>query len=596
MTWAGFRDIARMALRNLSRHRVKTAITTVAVAVSVCLYIFVDAWLLGMNLDSRRNIVVYEMGAAKIQTAAYFAKKDELPMYESFAGWERIADALAAKGYDSAPRFVFSGTMHSRSGAAPMIFNAVDTEREARLLRYTTFLEAGRFPKPGAFEIAIGSLAAERLRVGIPRRATKEEVEDFVLSAQNEADAGFIRSLYLPASSLKKKKEMFMVDDPIKQALEATQLALRPDAGPADIDRLWKLLAASGRMDVRISTTIDIVAAPETIRKDKFEADVLPLLTGDARKRVEAAYGADPITGDYQLAAMDAAEIDAVLADLVAIDFQGAIRHVNQLIDAVVVGVVNSPNPKTNGNIAFIPLEDLQDEAGLMLEGRITELLVRKIGADDSALPGKDESAAAIEAALGETLSAAPDRRPSATGAGGPVAGASAAGQALAVHGWTDYVADYFAAANGDNVSTRVMIFFLFLLSFIGIANTMLMAIMERTKETGMLRALGMTDGQVLLAYVIEAGLIGAIGSFFGVLFGCLINIPMVRYGIDYSAVAAEMGGDYGYRIATLFKSAWNPAAIVLTGVFATLLSAAAAVLPSLKALRMAVTESLRFE
>jgi ABC-type lipoprotein release transport system permease subunit len=124
----------------------------------------------------------------------------------------------------------------------------------------------------------------------------------------------------------------------------------------------------------------------------------------------------------------------------------------------------------------------------------------------------------------------------------------------------------------------------------------MLMAIMERTKETGMLRALGMTDGQVLLAYVIEAGLIGAIGSFFGVLFGCLINIPMVRYGVDYSAIAAEMGGDFGYRIATLFKSAWNPAAIVLTGVFATLLSAAAAVLPSLKALRMAVTESLRFE
>jgi ABC-type lipoprotein release transport system permease subunit len=588
-----------MALRNLSRHRVKTAITTVAVAVSVCLYIFVDAWLLGMNLDSRRNIVVYEMGAAKIQTAAYFAKKDDLPMYESFAGWERIADALAAKGYDAAPRFVFSGTMHSRSGAAPMLFNAVDAEREARLLRYTTFLEAGRFPKPGAFEIAIGSLAAERLRVGIPLRATKEEVEDFALSAQNEADAAFVRGLYLPASSSKKKKEMFAVDDPIKQALHATQLVLKPEASPADIDRLWKLLAASGRMDVRISTTIDIKAAPETIRKDRFETGVLPLLAGGARKRVEAAYGPDPLTGDFILAAADAAEIDAVLADLVAIDYQGAVRHVNQLIDAVVVGVVNSPNPKTNGNIAFIPLDDLQDEAGLMLEGQVTELLVRKTGADDSALPGKDESAAAIAAALGPApgaaVSAELDRRPSGNGVIAPALGA-APGGALVVRGWKDYVADYFAAANGDNVSTRVMIFFLFLLSFIGIANTMLMAIMERTKETGMLRALGMTDGQVLLAYVIEAGLIGAIGSFFGVLFGCLINIPMVRYGVDYSAIAAEMGGDFGYRIATLFKSAWNPAAIVLTGVFATLLSAAAAVLPSLKALRMAVTESLRFE
>jgi ABC-type lipoprotein release transport system permease subunit len=111
-----------------------------------------------------------------------------------------------------------------------------------------------------------------------------------------------------------------------------------------------------------------------------------------------------------------------------------------------------------------------------------------------------------------------------------------------------------------------------------------------------MLRALGMTDGQVLLAYVIEAGLIGAIGSAVGVLAGCLINIPMVAYGFDYSEVAAEMGGDFGYRIATLFKSAWNPLSIALTGIFATLLSAAAAILPSLRALRMPVTESLRFE
>ncbi len=573
MTWAGFRDLAHMSLRNLSRHRVKTIITTIAVAISVTLYIFVDAWLLGMNLDSRRNIVSYEMGAAKIQTAGYFAKKDELPMYESFGGWERIAASLEAEGYDSAPRFVFSGTLHSRSGAAPMIFNAVDVGREARLLRYTTYLESGHFPQKGSFGIAIGTLAAEKLRVGIPLRATKEEVEELASAATNETDSAFVRKLYGPAPAKKKGKGVFTNNDPARLALEASKLVLKSDAGPAEISRLWSLLAASGRMDVRISTTIDMKAAPETVRKDKFEAAILPLLDGAARSRVLAAYAEDPLTGDYQLAITDAAAIDAVLADLVAINFAGAVRHVNQLIDAVVTGVINSPNPKTNGNIAFIPLDDLQDEAGLMLQGQVTEILVRKTGADDSALPGKDESPVAITAALGKQVP-----------------------EGMAVHAWTDYVADYFAASNGDNVSTRIMIFFLFLLSFIGIANTMLMAIMERTKETGMLRALGMTDGQVLLAYVIEAGLIGAIGSAVGVIAGCLINIPMVAYGFDYSEVAAEMGGDFGYRIATLFKSAWNPVSIALTGVFATLLSAAAAILPSLRALRMPVTESLRFE
>lgn len=573
MKSSAFGDLAGMAFRNLARHKVKTIITTTAVAVSVALYIFMDAWLTGMNLDSRRNIVAYETGAAKIQTKAYFAKKDELPMYENFAGWEAIAAALAAAGYDSAPRFVFSGTLHSRAGTAPIEFNAVDPEREGRVLRYTTYLEAGRFPRSGALEIAVGSLAADKLRVGIPRRPTRAEVEDeLAAAAASEDDAAFVRSLYGPPPAGKKEKPFAHVDQ-ATAALEAEKLALKADASPAELERLWGILAASGRMDVRISTVIDIKAAPESVRKDKFEAELLPSLSGGALDLVKAAYEADPVTGDYRLAASDGKTVDAVLAALAAADYPGAVRHVNQLIDAVVVGVINSPNPKTNGNLAYIPLDALQDEAGLMLGGRVTELLVRKAGAKDSALPGKDESAAAVRAALGENLPAD-----------------------LGVRGWLDYVQDYIAASRGDNVSSRIMILFLFLLSFIGIANTMLMAILERTKETGMLRALGMTDGQVLLAYVLEAGLVGVIGSLVGIALGCAANVPMVAYGVDYSAMANELGGDFGYRIVAYFRSAWNPPVIALTGVVATLTSGAAAVLPTLRALKMPVTESLRFE
>lgn len=582
MTAAAFADIGAMAFRNLSRHKVKTIITTIAVAVSVALYIFVDAWILGMNLDSRRNIVSYEIGAAKIQSEAYFNKKDDLPMYESFGDWQTIAAALERAGYDAAPRFVFAGTLYSRAGTAPIVFNAIDVEREARLLRYTTHLEAGRFVRPGKPEIAIGTLAAEKLRVGIPLRPTAQEIEDDLVAATSTAEeAAFVRGLYGPPPPA-KKKGAFSNNDPAYLAAEASRLALKPETTAADLERLWSILAASGRMDVRISTTIDLKAAPESIRKEKFEVELLPAIAAKlpaaAKERVVAAYEADPVTGDYRLTATDEETVASVLADMLAVDFSGAVRHINQLVDAVVVGVVNSPNPKTNGNVAFMPIDSLQDEAGLMLEGRVTELLVRKAGANDASLPGADQAPAAIRAALEAQL-------PS-----------GALPAELGVHGWIEYVADYLAASNGDNVSSRLMVFFLFLLAFIGIANTMLMAILERTKETGMLRALGMTDSQVLLAYVIESGMIGLIGSVIGVALGCLINIPMVEYGIDYSEVSKEMGGDFGYRIVALFRSAWNPPAIALTGVAATLLSAAAAVLPTLRALKLPVTESLRFE
>jgi putative ABC transport system permease protein len=515
----GVRDMAAIALRNLSRHRAKTVITAVAVAISVALYIFVDGWILGINLDSRRNIVAFEMGAAKIQSAAYFDQKDELPMYESFSGWESIADSLARAGYDAVPRFVFAGTLYSRSGSAPVEFNAVDVGREGRVLRYSGYVEAGRFPEPGRLQIALGTMAAEKLRVGIPRRPTPEELEgELVPAAATEEEAAFVRGLYGPAPS-SKRRSLFAPSDAATLALEARKLALRPDASGADLDRLWSILAASGRMDVRVSTVIDARAE----------------------------------------------------------DGSGIILHVNQLIDAVVVGVINSPNPKTNGNVAFMPIDALQDETGLMLGGRVTELLVRKAGASDAGLPGKSESPDAIRAALADS-------------------GGEGLPEGLEIHGWLDYVADYIAASRGDNITSRVMIVMLFILSFIGIANTMLMAILERTKETGMCRALGMTDGQILLAYMMEAGCIGAIGSLAGIALGCLMNVPMVAHGIDYSAMAQEVGGDFGYRITALFRSAWNPPVIVLTGAAATLLSAAAAVPPSLRALRMPVTESLRFE
>jgi len=124
----------------------------------------------------------------------------------------------------------------------------------------------------------------------------------------------------------------------------------------------------------------------------------------------------------------------------------------------------------------------------------------------------------------------------------------------------------------------------------------MLMAILERTKEIGMLRALGMTDSQVLFVYALEASFIGMIGGFVGVVLGCLINIPMVTIGIDYSAMTEALSGDIGYRVAAFFRSAWNVPVIIGTFFAATLVSGVMAVLPARRALRMPVTESLRFE
>jgi ABC-type lipoprotein release transport system permease subunit len=568
-------ELSGLALRNLARHKVKTVLTVAAVSVSVALYIAVDGWLTGMNIDSERNIANFEIGAAKLQTKAYYDRKDELPMYENFSGWEAGAAALDRAGYNSAPRFVFTGTIYSESASAPMAFIGCDPAAEARVLRYTDYMESGRYLRGGAFEIALGAVTADKLKTGVPQRPRADELEEILVNFP-PGDRDFARSLYEKVSE--KSGGLFAPKGTLSDISPPGEerRVLKKNIPPADLDRYWRLLADTGRMDVQISTVIDIKAAPASVRKEQFDVDLEPALSGEERELFYRAYRFDELTEAWYLVSDDQDLQDQVLAAMIRVDYAGAVRHVNQLISAVVAGVVNSPNPKTNTNLAWIPLDVLRDEAGLMLEGRVTELLIRAKDADDAKVPGAAERPAAIKAALAETGYALPPE--------------------MEVFSWKAYVEDYLGASGGDNISTRIMLIVLFILSFMGIANTMLLAILERTRETGMMRALGMTSGQLIGLYMMEAGMVGLLGSLTGIVLGCLVNIPMVKYGLDFTGMTESMGGDIGYRVTGIFRSAWNIPVIFGSGIIATILAACMAYFPTRRALKMPVTESLRFE
>jgi len=590
MKLSGIWELKKIALRNLARHKVKTILTSVAIMVSVAVFIFLNGWLRGMIIDSRRNIVNYEMGAAKLQTKLYFEKKDEMPSYENFTDWEKYHDALDTEGYVSAPRYVFSGTLFSVSGSAPIVFYGVDPVFEAETMRYVPFVDFGRYVRNGDFGIALGTYAAEKLKVGIPTRPYRQELEELIVFAsQDSSDADFICSLYNAASL---KKSFWDVDkkntEPQPSAkregspLDGNErMILKKDASRSDLDRYWNILDASGRNDVRINAVIDIKAVPETIRADKWEGELFPALRNEDKPLVEAAYEYQDFIGGYLLVEEDEKALNDVLAAMIRAGYSGAVRHVYQLLDAKVIGVINSPAPLPNGNTAYIPLDVLQDESGMMLEGAVTELVIREKNAPDSSLPGKSESSAVISAALERGLAKAGYVMPNE----------------LLVHTWEEYMQDYLGYEAMENTMPQVVACLLLLLSFLGISNTILLAILERTKETGMMRAMGMTDRQMILVYMLEAGFLGFIGSVLGIILGCIINYPMVKYGIDFSAFVDVMGGSgIGFRTTSSFRSIWNVPVIIGSGIIATIISSCMAFFPTRRALKMPITESLRFE
>ena len=579
MSINGIWELKKLAMRNLARHKVKTILTSLAIMVSVAVYIFISSWLGGMQIESRRNIVNFEIGAAKLQTGLYFEKKDEMPSYENFKDWEVYKAALDREGYVSAPRFTFSGTLFSLTGSAPIMFFGVDPSSETEVFRYVPYVDFGRYVQNGKFEIVLGTMAAEKLKIGIPPRPHRLELEALIASlTSSRSDADFIRSLYEEAPSVRAGGDIFSPEEKIVEGNE--RLILKRNTAKRDLDRYWDMIADSGRNDARINAVIDIKAAPDSIRSARWDNELMPALRGEDIPVVRAAYELDRSSGAYYLIERDEQKIEQVLTAMIRADFSGAVRHIPQLLDVVVVGVINSPAPLPNGNTAYIPLDVLQDDMGMMLEGAVTELVIREKGVPDSRLPGASESSAAISAALKRGLSGMGRSLP----------------DELAVFTWDDYMRDYLGYEAVQTGMPQIIAFLLLFLSFLGISNTILLAILERTKEIGMMRAMGMTDGQMIMTYMLEAGFLGFIGSIMGIIIGCLVNYPMVKYGLDFSAMGDLMSGGIGFRTTAIFRSTWNVPVIVGSGIIATLLAACMAYFPTKRAVKKPITESLRFE
>jgi len=119
-----------------------------------------------------------------------------------------------------------------------------------------------------------------------------------------------------------------------------------------------------------------------------------------------------------------------------------------------------------------------------------------------------------------------------------------------------------------------------------GIVNTLFMSVQERTREIGLMKAMGMGNGRVFTLFSIEAAFIGFLGSAIGVVFAMLAG----------SAISSALSGSLLADLPGLTLIAFDPMAIVVIILVVMAIAFLAGTLPAARAARADPVESLRYE
>jgi ABC-type lipoprotein release transport system permease subunit len=140
-------------------------------------------------------------------------------------------------------------------------------------------------------------------------------------------------------------------------------------------------------------------------------------------------------------------------------------------------------------------------------------------------------------------------------------------------------------------MTTIFLAVFLLALSF-GIINTMLMAVLDRTRELGMLGAIGMSKRRIFNMIMLETVFLTCVGSFIGIILGGIVIGLTSRSGIDLTFMGGDLFDDYGY-VSVVYPT-MHVKMFVQIVVLVILTGFLSAIYPARKALKLNSLEAIR--
>jgi putative ABC transport system permease protein len=164
----------------------------------------------------------------------------------------------------------------------------------------------------------------------------------------------------------------------------------------------------------------------------------------------------------------------------------------------------------------------------------------------------------------------------------------------LEAFSWKELAGEFLMISKMKTRNSSLIIFIMLIIASMGIVNTMLMAVLERTREIGMLSAMGMRKAEIIILFLFEGGIIGAIGSLLGCILGGLggwyLEVHGWKLGTDvfHDFMAAF------YPLKNVFYADLTLDVLIMTFVLGTAIAVVTSFYPALKAARLNPVEALR--
>lgn len=156
------------------------------------------------------------------------------------------------------------------------------------------------------------------------------------------------------------------------------------------------------------------------------------------------------------------------------------------------------------------------------------------------------------------------------------VAGRIARLTGLKAESWMQTNGQLMNALDSQRLSTQMISFFVAISVALGIASVLFVSVIQRTREIGILRAMGITRQQMLGVFLVQGGIFGLVGSLAGGLAG---------FGLVW------VFNDFGPK---LFLIPVNPMLLVGSSLLATVTGIVAAAIPARRAARMDPVQAIR--